>query len=163
MVLNALMLTLMAAILISCLGIVPYGPSVVIGKLTLPPGRTGYVTIHINSLNDLQSFQVGPNGKFIFNPQVVRLRAIEGINGFQLFASKIDNEKGEALFLIGYPGGSKSDDGIVRIEVEAVGRVGAISTLEITAIDVLADSKGNDIINYKIYNGSIRIEWEKRF
>lgn len=154
--LSGLLLTLMAALLSSCV-MVAYGPSVIVGSLALPPGETGYITIRIFGLNDLQCFQVGPNGRFTFDPKVVHVKAIEGLNGFQVFASKIDNDKGEALFLAAYPGGSKSEDGIVQIEVQAVGNAGASSTLAITAIDVLADSQGHDITDYEIFDGRVMI------
>lgn len=149
---DGLLLVLLAAGLSSCV-MVAYGPSVVVGSLTLPPGGSGYLTVRIFGLNDLQSIQVGPGGRFTFDPQVIHVKGIEGINGFQVFASLIDNANGEALFLAAYPGGGKSDDGIVQIEVEAVGQAGMSSALEITAIDVLADSSGNDITDYEILNG----------
>lgn len=155
-ILSGLLLALMAALLSSCV-MVAYGPSVVVGSLSLPPGGTGYVTIRIFGLNDLQAFQVGPTGRFTFDPKVVQVKAIEGVNGFQVFASLIDNDKGEALFLAAYPGGSKSEDGVVKIEVEAVGSVGASSPLAITTIDVLADSQGNDITDYEILSGEATI------
>ena len=156
-ILNGLLLALMAAILSSCVAGVAYGPSVVVGSISLNPGATGQVTIRIFGLNDLQSFQVGPNGRFTFDPEVIHVKAIEGINGFQVFASWIDNANGEALFLAGYPGGSKSEDGIVQIEIEAIGNLGTSSTLTITAIDVLADSSGNDITDYGIFDGMATI------
>lgn len=160
-ILSGLLLTLMAAMLSSCV-MVAYGPSVVVGSATLLPGGIGTVTIRIFGLNDLQSLQVGPIGRFTFAPQVVQVKAIVGINGFQVFASQIDNAKGEALFLAAYPGGSKSEDGIVQIELEAVGNADASSALTITAIDVLADSQGNDITDYEIYEGRVTIALKSR-
>lgn len=155
-ILSGLLLALMTAMLSSCV-MVAYGPSVIVGSVNLNPGATGQVTIRIFGLDDLQSLQVGPTGRFTFDPQVIQVKAIEGINGFQVFASQVDNTKGEALFLAGYPGGSKSEDGIVQLEVEAVGSVGTSSALTITAIDVLADSQGNDITDYEIYDGKVTL------
>lgn len=151
-----LLLLFVPYLLTGCV-MVAYGPSVIVGSLTLAPGGTGYVSVRIYGLNDLQSLQVGPNGRFTFDPQVIHVKAIEGINGFRVFANQIDNTSGEAIFLTAYPGGSKSEDGVVRIEVKTVGGVGASSAVVITAIDVLADSQGNDIADYEIYDGIVRI------
>ena len=155
-ILSWLLLALIAAFLSSCL-MVAYGPSVVVGSLTLSPGRSGYVIIRIFGLNDLQCIQVGPEGRFTFDPQVIQVISIEGMDGFQVFASLIDNDKGEARFLAAYPGGSKGEDGVVQIEIEAVGNPGASSTLAITAIDVLADSQGHDITDYELVEGRVTI------
>ena len=160
-VLDGLLLVLLAAVLSSCVAGVAYGPSVVVGSVSLDPGATGKVIIRIYSLSDLQSFQVGPNGSFIFDPRVIRVKSISGINGFQVFASQIDNTAGKAIFLAGYPGGSRSEDGVVALEVEAVGKVGDSTMLQITSIDVLADSQGNDITDYEIIEGRATIGWAR--
>jgi hypothetical protein len=152
-----LLLVSMVAFLSSCVAGVAYGPCIVVGSVNLRLGASGQVTIRIYGLTDLQSLQVGPNGRFTFDPQVIHVKAIEGLSGFQVFASKIDNEKGEAHFLAGYPGGSRSDDGVLQIVVEALGSPGSSSPLAITMIDVLADSLGNDITDYEIHNGRATI------
>lgn len=156
-ILGGLLLALLAVLLSSCVAGVAYGPSVVVGSLTLGPGASGYAVICVRGLSDLQGLQVGPKGRFAFDPQVIKVKGIAGLNGFQIFASRIDNDKGEALFLAAYPGGSRGEDGVVQIELEAVGSLGASSTLAITSIDVLADSRGNDISNYEIINGQATI------
>lgn len=155
-ILMVFLLALIATLLSSC--VLVYRPSVVVENLTLSPGGTGHIVIRIYGLNGLQSLQVGPNGRFTFDPQVIQVKGIEGINGFQVFTSQIDNANGEALFAAGYPGGSRGENGIVQIEVEAVGNVGTRSELEITKIDVLADSDGNNITRYEIINGTVTIE-----
>ncbi|MCR4404509.1 MAG: hypothetical protein NUW06_04425 [Candidatus Acetothermia bacterium] len=152
-ILGGLLLATMAAFLSACVAGVAYGPSVVVGSLALPPGGTGQVVISVFGLNDLQGLQVGPQGRFTFDQKVVQLKAIEGLNGFVVFASKIDNAGGWASFLVAFPGGSRGEDGVVQLELEAVGTLGSSSTLAITSIDVLADSRGNDITNYEIING----------
>ena len=154
---SGLLLALLAALLSSCVAGVAYGPSVLVGSLTLSPGGSGYLIIRIFGLNYLQGLQVGPKGRFAFDPQVIKVKGIAGLNGFQIFASRIDNDKGEALFLAAYPGGGRGEDGVVQIELEAVGSLGASSTLAITSIDVLADSRGNDIADYEIINGQVTI------
>ena len=151
------LLIAMAALLSSCAVGIAYGPSVVVGSLILPPGGSGYVTIRIFGLGNLQSLQVGPQGRFTFDPTVVQVKGIEGLNGFRVFAGQVDNANGKALFLAGYPGGSGGEDGVVRIAVKAVGRPGSSSILTITGIDLLADSRGNEILDYEIINGRVSI------
>ena len=160
-ILSGLLLAAMAALLSSCI-MVAYGPSVVVGSLTLSPSETGYVIIRVFGLGNLQAIQVGPQGRFTFDPKVIHVKGIAGLEGFQVFASHVDNTSGEALFLAAYPGGSRGEDGVVQIEVETVGQAGASSVLAITAIDVLADSSGNDIADYEITNGRVTIALKPR-
>lgn len=94
---------------------------------------------------------------------MIKVRSINGINGFQVFASHIDNTAGRAIFLAGYPGGGRSEDGVVELLVEAVGEMGDRSILQITLIDVLANSDGIDITDYEIINGRATIEVEMPF
>jgi hypothetical protein len=151
-------LALLAVFLSSCVAsVVTYGPSVVLGSISLAPGERGQVVIRVYGLNDLQSLQVGPQGKLTFDPKVVHLTSIEGLNGFVVFASQVDNAEGWASFLAAYPGGSRGEDGIIQLGLEATGRAGTSSPLVITSIDVLADSQGNDITNYEIINGQVSI------
>ena len=154
-ILRVFLLALIATLLSSCMPV--YSPSVVVENLTLSPDGTGHIVIRIYSLNGLQSLQVGPDGRFTFDASVIQVKGIEGINGFQVFTSQIDNAKGRALFAAGYPGGSRDETGIVQIEVEARGSVGRCSSLEITKIDVLADSDGNNITRYEIINGTATV------
>ncbi len=156
-ILSGLLLALLAGLLSSCVAGVAYGPSVVVGSLSLASGASGHTVICVRGLGDLQGLQVGPKGRFTFNPRVVRVKEIAGLNGFQVFASQVDNAKGEAVFLAAYPGGGSGEDGIVQIELEAFGPPGSSSPLLITSIDLLADSRGNEITNYEIINGQVVI------
>jgi hypothetical protein len=132
-------------------------PCVVVRDAMLPPGGVGTVRIAVYHLPELQSIQVGPTGAVIFDPEVIWVRDVRGINGFQVLASHIDNQAGKVIFAAGYPGGGIGSDGIVELEVEAVGRMGSETSITITQIDVLADMEGNDIIDYEIINGEVSI------
>jgi hypothetical protein len=122
-ILSGLLSALLAVFLSSCVAsVVTYGPSVVLGSISLAPGERGQVVIRVYGLNDLQSLQVGPQGKLTFDPKVVHLTSIEGLNGFVVFASQVDNAGGWASFLAAYPGGSRGEDGIIQLGLEATGR-----------------------------------------
>lgn len=154
------LLILAALMLAACAvggGIAITGPSVVVGSVLLPPGGTGVVKIAVFYLRGLQSFQVGPKGAFIFDPNVIRVKSISGINGFQVFASKIDNNAGKAIFLAAYPGGGISTDGVVQLQVQAVGKAEDSTALKITQVDVLANKDGHDIAPFSIVNGEATI------
>jgi len=160
LLLTGSLLILVAFMLTACVaggGIAITGPSVVVGSVLLPPGGTGIVKISVFYLQDLQSFQVGPTGAFTFDPNVIRVKSISGINGFQVFASKIDNNAGKVLFLVAYPGGGISTDGVVQLEVEAVGKAGDSTALKITQVDVLANKYGDDIAPFNIVDGEATI------
>lgn len=157
LILSGLLLTFMAASLASCVVGIAYGPSVVVGSLALPPDGTGHVIIRVYGLRALQSFQVGPTGRFTFDPKVIHVTSIEGVGGFQVFAGHVDNANGEALFLAGYPGGSGGEGGVVQLEVKAVGEPGMGCVLKITSIDVLADGDGLDIADYELIDGKVTI------
>lgn len=137
------LLVLTVFIITACMMYAP--PNVAVGSVTLSPGETGRVRISIYAAYGFQSIQVGPNGAFTYDPDVIEVEGIDGVDDFRVFASKIDNATGKVIFAAGFPGGSINRDGVVELEIKAVGNPGDMSSLEITQIDVLADKDYNDI------------------
>jgi len=141
--------------LMGCPGII--GPLVLITDLQLDPGRTGTLAIKVYSLRNFQVMQVGPKGALTFDPQVIQVLGLKGVDGFQVFAQSIDNASGRVVFLLGYPGGSLTQGAVLELEVKAVGPPGSSTAVEFTRIDLLADQDGNEFLSVKLQSGQVTI------
>lgn len=151
-------------LLSACSG--PQNIKLKISNVALQPGGNGTVTISVINPPDLKTIQVGPLGKFIFDPAVIRVLAVRGINGFQVLASGIDNAAGTVQFAAGFPGSSIGPIGdgwvqvklaVVELEIEAVGPSGVSCSLEIDTVDLLADRNGREIMLAGIIAGEATI------
>jgi len=149
-------------LLSACSG--PQNVKLKVGNVILRPGERGTVTISVINPPDLKMIQVGPVGKLTFDPTVIHVIAVRGINGFQVLASGIDNVAGEVQFAAGFPGSSIGPIkngwvwvklAIIELEVEAVGDSGAFCALEVSAVDLLADRNGREIMLAGIIAGEV--------
>lgn len=132
-----------------------YRTQVTVSMLELPAGGTGVVRISILNPPDVKMIQVGPGGFLTFNPWVIQVTGLTGVNGFTVFGSTINNTMGWVQFVAGFPGGSirpivASGLGVLEIPiiemaVQAVGPVGAQTALTITAVDLFTDRVGQPI------------------
>jgi len=152
LVLGGFVITLL---LVGCPGII--GPLVLVTSLQLHPGQTGTLIIKIYSLQGFQVMQVGPEGALVFDPQVIRVLDLKGVDGFQVFAQSIDNANGKVVFLLGYPGGSLAQGAVLELEVKAVGLPGSSTVVEFTRIDLLADQNGNEFLEVKLQSGRVTV------
>jgi len=132
-------------------------PTILVESLRLEPGEVGILQISVFNLENLQVLQVGPMGTFTFDPEVIQIERITGLNGFQVFASAIDNEEGKALFLAGFPGGSLRSGAVLELEIRAVGSQGSSTSVELTQIDLIADEIGNEITRFELRGGRVMI------
>lgn len=146
---------LIPLVLTGCPGII--GPLVLITDLQLDPGQTGTLIVKVYSLRDFQVMQVGPLGALTFDPEVIRVLGLEGVDGFQVFAHSIDNTNGRVVFLAGYPGGGLTQGAVLKLEVKAVGPSGSSTAVEFTQIDLLADQDGNEFSGVKLHGGRVTI------
>jgi hypothetical protein len=141
--------------LAGCGGII--GPTVLVTDLQLEPGGTGTLLLQVFHLPGLQVVQVGPGGRLTFDPQVIQVQNLKGTNGFEVYASSIDNAQGEVVFLLGYPGGSVTTGAVLELAVKAVGKLGSGTAVTLAGIDLLADAAGNLISQYELRAGQVRI------
>jgi hypothetical protein len=149
----SLSLLIALGLLTGCEG--SYRTRVVVGTLDLPAGGTGVVRISILNPPDAKMIQVGPTGLLTFNPAVIQVISLTGVNGFTVFGSTINNAMGWVQFTASFPGGSirpiaTMDFGVLEIPiiemaVQAIGPVGASTALTITAVDLFTDRVGNPI------------------
>jgi hypothetical protein len=100
----SLSLLIVLGILTGCEG--SYRTQVTVGKLSLPAGGTGVVRISILNPPDAQMIQVGPTGLLTFNPSVIQVISLTGVNGFTIFGSTINNTMGWVQFVASFPGGA---------------------------------------------------------
>jgi hypothetical protein len=151
--LRVLLMLIVLGALTGCEG--SYRTRVVVGTLDLPAGGTGVVRISILNPPDAKMIQVGPTGLLTFNPAVIQVISLTGVNGFTVFGSTINNAMGWVQFTASFPGGSirpiaTMDFGVLEIPiiemaVQAIGPVGASTALTITAVDLFTDRVGNPI------------------
>ncbi|MCX8103294.1 MAG: hypothetical protein N3E42_02480 [Candidatus Bipolaricaulota bacterium] len=146
-------LLVMIAALTSCEG--SYRTRVIVGTLDVPAGGTGIVRISIINPPDAQTIQIGPVGLLTFNPAVIQVVGVTGVNGFTVFGTTINNIMGWVQFAASFPGGSIRpivvaglgilEIPIVEVTVQAVGAVGSQTALTITAVDLFTDRIGHPI------------------
>ncbi len=163
-------LSLLGVLLIALAGCAeqPFSASLAISKIAIPAGGSKSIQISIINPPDAKTLQIGPTGAFTFDPAVAIVTSVHGLNGFQIFASSIDNIGGKVRFSAGFPGGSIRpilNSGISMIELPiieitftAVGVAGTASALSVTSVDMLADRNGKDIVLTSVKPGEIKVE-----
>ncbi len=157
-------LVLALGLLSGCQG--PGNVKLKVTEVSLAPGGTGTVAIKAINPPDLKTIQVGPAGAFTFDPTVIQITDVQGLNGFQVLSVTINNLSGYVRFAAGFPGGSLgpifnlfggTELGLVELEVQAVGASGSSCSLAITAVDVLADRNDKDIPLAGIIPGEAKV------
>ncbi|HIC95647.1 TPA: hypothetical protein EYP12_03335 [Candidatus Bipolaricaulota bacterium] len=118
------------------------------------------VTIEVLTGAKAAEIQVGPSQALLFDPGVIRIKAITGVGGFTVLASEIkeDEGKGEARFAAVSIYGGVAQGEVLEIELEAVGSAGEESALELTGVDFLRDETGGEIKPVEITNGRVEIK-----
>jgi hypothetical protein len=131
------------AICISSVGLLAQEAAIKVESKSVKPGETTTIDITVFNLpapgvNDVQ-------GELSYNPSVMRVKSLDTLSGFTLFASSIDNAEGKVQFAIAMVGAAPiRQGGLIRLEVEAVGQAGEQTALEL-AITVFRDPDGDDI------------------
>lgn len=106
-------------------------------------GETARLRINLERLKGgLGGLQVGPAGALTFDPRVVQVKSLKGLGSYEVLASKIDNLRGEARFVLVSLGGPVSRGTLVELELVAVG--GGESAIALTAPE-LRDSQGRAV------------------
>jgi chitodextrinase len=114
---------------------------------TLTPGKIA--TLKLSSSTNLLGIQVGPQGRLTFDPQVIQIREIRGIEPHQVLAANIDNVHGEVRFVVLALGeetragfGENEEQAMIGIVLEAVGRSGESTLIQLQP-DLALDPAGN--------------------
>lgn len=155
---RALLLTILLGtlwtVLSGCEG--SYRARLTISSLELPSGALGVVQIRVLNPPDLKTLQIGPLGVFLFDPTVIQITAITGVNGFTILGSTINNGLGTAQFAASFIGGSIRpivgtpwsiiEIPIIELVVQAVGPINSQTDLTITQIDLCLDRIGQPIV-----------------
>ena len=114
---------------------------------TLTPGKIA--TLKLSSSTNLLGIQVGPQGRLTFDPQVIQIREIRGVEPYQVLAANIDNARGETRFVVlalgdevGARFGENKEQAMLEIVLEAVGRSGESTLIQMQS-DLALDPEGN--------------------
>jgi PKD repeat protein len=119
------------------------------------PGRPTNVRLSIvgapeAGLSDLQ-------GNLTYDPQVVHVESLKGLNDYQVYAYKVDNDLGKVRFIVVKVTGKFLREGdILQFTMRAVGKVGDTSLLELT-LEALNDPNGKPIA-HRVMNGTFTIK-----
>ncbi|HED04761.1 MAG TPA: PKD domain-containing protein [Candidatus Fraserbacteria bacterium] len=130
-------------------------PIVTVGSGSAAPNGKTTVKISVSGISGagLSDFQ----GRVTYNPAVIIVTGFPNVNGYTVFAQRIDNTKGEATFIVAQVAGSYLKQGeILGVTVQGVGATGQSSTLALTLF-TFNDKSGNNIPR-TIRNGTITIQ-----
>lgn len=121
---------------------------------TIPPNSTSSVNIVLSEGPDAGVADI--QGLLKFDPTVLKATKLEGQQSYEVFASDLDNNAGEAKFVVAKVAGKAAKAGpLIKIEFQAMGSPGAKSDLRLT-LNVLRDPDGKDV-PHKIINGLITL------
>jgi PKD repeat protein len=149
-----------SAILVLCSGALPEitaDPTaiVTIADRSAAPGRTTMVKLSVTGvpepgLSDLQ-------GSLSYDPKVLHVERVVGLNDYQVFAYNADNDLGRVRFVVAKVSGRFLREGnIIQFQVKAVGQVGDSSLLELE-LEAFNDPDGNPIA-HRIEDGGFIIK-----
>jgi PKD repeat protein len=137
-----LLIFLLSLLVVPCLA---YGQATInVESVSAIPGGTATIDVTVSAVpapgvTDIQ-------GTFTFNPNVVHITDIVGLNGFSgFFFKNIDNVSGTAVVTAAIVGGAGITAGdMLRLTVQAVGAAGDSCAVGL-AMAVFRDTNGNDI------------------
>ncbi|MFQ6090634.1 MAG: PKD domain-containing protein, partial [Candidatus Bipolaricaulia bacterium] len=150
---------LIAVILLSLIGLGGLSPAqqyaeVAVESKTVSPGGTTTIAISVKNVPEPGLADI--QGSLSFDPAVVQVNKVSGLNDYEVFAADIDNDVGEVQFVVAQVTGKHiRAGGFLQFEVKAIGKSGESSPLMLT-LDVFRDADGHDI-DYSITNGTLSI------
>lgn len=127
-------------------------------NLSLAPGATGTLTLSSAGVTQLNSIQIGPKGAISFNPAVIQVLSVTGLNGFVVFASAVDNVGGKITLASGSTSGPVPDGAILEFQVQAVGAAGASTEVRISQVDFLLKANSEPIKGFSLTPGKVTIQ-----
>lgn len=121
---------------------------------TIAPNSTSFVNVMLANGPDAGVADL--QGLLRYDPKVLKATKLEGQQDYTVFAADLDNNAGEAKFVVAKVSGKAAKAGpLIKIEFQAIGSSGAKSNLNLF-LSVLRDPDGKDVPN-KIINGLITI------
>ena len=127
---------------------------VTVESKTVSPGGTTTIAISVKNVPEPGLADI--QGSLSFDPAVVQVNKVTGLNDYEVFAADIDNDAGEVQFVVAQVTGRHIEAGsFLQFEVKALGVSGESSPLMLT-LDVFRDADGHDI-DYSITNGTLSI------
>ncbi len=121
---------------------------------TIAPNATSSVNIVLSEGPDVGVADI--QGLLRFDSKVLKATKLEGQQGYEVFASALDNNAGEVKFIVIKLRAPYAKAGpLIKIEFQAIGKVGDKSDLK-PSLGVLRDPDGENI-PHKIINGLITL------
>ncbi len=151
------------AILLSLIGLSALTPAqqfaeVSVGSKTVSAGGTATIDISVQNVPDPGLADI--QGSLSFDPEVIQVNEVSGLNDYEIFAADIDNDAGEIKFVAAQVTGKHiKAGGFLQFAIEAIGKSGESSPLMLT-LEVFRDADGRDI-SYSITNGTVSLTGEK--
>lgn len=129
--------------------------------LIIGPSANAPINVLGIPLPGFGALQVGPSGKFTYDPSVIRVKDIVGVGFYTVEAKVIDNRRGEARFTVridpSQAANALQNGTIAIIQVEKVGQPGQRSRLGLV-FDKVTDSNNVEITgDVGVDSGMIRI------
>ena len=131
---------------------------VTVGSATARPGQVKTITI---TIKDLPAAVADFEGTLKFDPWVANVQELAEVNDYTIFASNIDNLKGEVSFVVAnYKGNLRKNGAILNIKLLAVGDFVKNNHSDLTLIlKSFNDANGNNMIkNITITKGTFEIK-----
>jgi hypothetical protein len=98
---------------------------------SLAPGEIA--TVRLLSGSDLLGVQIGPQGRLTWDPKVIHIRDIRGVEPYRVLASNIDNQRGEARFVaLDMSKKEVPTEAMLEVVLDATGPSGASTFLKLT-------------------------------
>jgi PKD repeat protein len=128
--------------------------SVILPSMSVPEGLNVTVAMSISGIPGagLSDFQ----GRLNFDPSVIQISRVTGLNGYTVFASQLDNQGGEVRFVVAKTSTPFLQDGeVLEFAFTPIGSINSSSTLT-AALTTFNDSNGV-FIPHTVNNGRLTI------
>ncbi len=113
------------------------------GTITLSVEEASGAKLLLRAARPLLGLQVGPMGALRFDPKAIQLEAIRGLGPYRVLVSQIDNEHGEARFMLLALGEPQAGE-LLEIELAAPPTGEALAKLSLSA-DLALDAQGQEV------------------
>ncbi|MBI3460778.1 FG-GAP repeat protein [Candidatus Acetothermia bacterium] len=118
-------------------------------SLEIQPSQENQSThVHLMAQGEIFSdLQIGPTGALRFDPSVVQVLSVKGIEPYEVFDDRIDNQKGEVQFAVAaLQAPSSSNAAILDLEIALKRSATSEGLFRLSGVDVLRTSEGEDLL-----------------
>lgn len=122
----------------------PQGPSEAMRTVALSVEVSG-TKLLLRAEQALLGLQAGPTGALRFDPKAMQLKAVRGLGSYRVLASQIDNERGEARFMLLALSEPRAGE-LLEIELAAPIAGDGLTELGLNlSVDLALDAEGREV------------------